>query len=91
MSDRRNLEPPAGEMENEMGYTCNGSPNGCERERFGMCDWHDSRQRTYSVTYEIDGSVVARIVQAGGMAEATENVLKDYGYAEILAVVNVTN
>lgn len=22
------------------GYTCNGSPRGCERERFGGCDYH---------------------------------------------------
>lgn len=27
-----------------MGYcTCNGSPKGCERERFGQCGYHDSR------------------------------------------------
>lgn len=24
-------------------YTCNGSPRGCERERFGMCDWHEKQ------------------------------------------------
>jgi len=26
----------------EPAYTCNGSPKGCERERFGGCRYHDS-------------------------------------------------
>lgn len=25
-------------------YTCNGSPQGCERQRFGQCDHHDERK-----------------------------------------------
>jgi hypothetical protein len=25
-------------------YTCNGSPQGCERERFGQCEWHEARE-----------------------------------------------
>lgn len=25
-------------------YSCNGSIQGCERERFGMCDWHECQE-----------------------------------------------
>lgn len=25
-------------------YTCNGSPKGCERERFGQCVWHEAQE-----------------------------------------------
>lgn len=25
-------------------YTCNGSPRGCERQRFGQCGYHDQRK-----------------------------------------------
>lgn len=27
-----------------FGYSCNGSPQGCEAERFGGCQWHYDRQ-----------------------------------------------
>jgi hypothetical protein len=27
-------------------YTCNGAVHLCERERFGMCQWHEEREAT---------------------------------------------
>ena len=28
----------------EGSYTCNGSPQGCEGERFGGCEYHDTEE-----------------------------------------------
>ena len=70
-----------------MGYTCNGSTKGCERDRFGHCDWHDNRLFTYSVTFELEGSVCNRVGQHGGMAQSIQDILDDYEHADILSVV----
>ena len=70
-------------------YTCNGSPKGCERERFGMCAYHDSEFR-YSVTFELDGQTLNRTVDANGPAQAVESVLWLSEHAKILSVVDIT-
>lgn len=69
--------------------TCNGSPKGCERERFGNCTYHDNMPTfgTYSITYEHEGSVCCRVRQYGGMLEAIQDVLDDYDGVDILSVV----
>jgi hypothetical protein len=28
----------------DFGYTCNGSPRGCEGKRFGGCQWHYDKE-----------------------------------------------
>ena len=70
-------------------YTCNGSPRGCERERFGQCNYHDNMPTfgTYSVTYTRKGSVCNRLRQYGGVIEAAQDVLDDFDGVEVLSVV----
>lgn len=35
-----------------MSYTCNGSPKGCERERFGGCDYHEAEKPSLRIAAE---------------------------------------
>ena len=69
-------------------YTCNGSPKGCERERFGFCGYHDASHR-YSVTAEVDGITAGHKVAADGMAEAVDKMHRRFDAVRILSIVEV--
>ena len=39
----------------ETTYTCNGSPQGCERERFGHCLYHDALPKPVCIACDDTG------------------------------------
>lgn len=56
-------------------YTCNGSPNGCEGERFGGCDYCESHCPKYQYDQQHTDSINANFSEADQFSMF--NVAKD--------------
>ena len=48
-----------------MSYTCNGSKNGCEGERFGGCQWHMGLDSFGNLLPSVRDSLVVAALECG--------------------------
>jgi hypothetical protein len=66
------------------GYSCNGSPRGCERKRFGACDWHEAQEaKADAATVVLTGDEADALTRRAETVQAGHDLARRLRHARL--------